>query len=90
MGFNSGFKGLIIHQELQTDSCDIVSADSHVSSYSPTDMTVVFYIPVLQLLRKLIFIKPTLNMWAHSPNSAAPLHCHRQLSSYPEHVDYEI
>jgi hypothetical protein len=80
-----------MHQKLQTDSCAIVPVNSHVSSYSPTDTTVVLLysctagITKIQIQQAYFeYVVHILHIPQHRPivNGSS--------CSNPEHVDYKI
>ena len=80
-----------MHQELQTDWCDIEPTACHVSSCRPTGMTVVRYISVLQLLPKHRLSTDCFEYVVHLLQ--IPQHRHivtDSSGSNPELVDYEI
>jgi len=79
-----------MHQELQTDSCDMVPVYCHVSSYSSTDMTVVLLyscaaITKIQFQQAYFeYVVHFLQIPQHRPT------VNGSSVSKPEHVDYEI
>ena len=76
---------------MQTDSCDIVPVNCHVSSYSPTDMTVVLLYSCAAFITKIQIQQAYFEYVVH----ILQIPQHRPIvngssGSKPEHVDYKI
>jgi hypothetical protein len=80
-----------MHREIQTDSCDIVPVTCHVSSYSPTDLTVLLLYYCAAVITKIQIQQAYFEYVVH----ILQISQHRRIlngssGSNPEHVDYEI
>jgi hypothetical protein len=76
-----------MHQNLQTDSCDIVPVTCHVSNYSSTDMTVILLYSCAAVIIKIEIRQAYFEYVVHILQ--IPIVNGNSVSN-PERVDYEI